>query len=363
MISLLSWLWNRAGRVYEIIGSLYAKVRSAAKYALNWAITQAWAAYQRAKVFVMVIVAAAKIVLKLAIDAAVGWLLDRIATAIALVWILFAAAKILARALIDAATEAIGKRIDKLNAKLVDLKDEIETKIKGWINGALNQFITILLPLILLKDKIKDLIATFEGGLLDALIDFFQRMYIFLSNFVERPLGMILGMLQGVILTFLSWVSAYSMGTLKYTLPAWPSWDEMEIPGPSGPNPRPPSGSGNLGKPLSGLYVSGHRYGPGHRGIDFGLASGQSVFAAHDARVESIGFDSKGYGHYLTIRSDKWWTRYAHLEQVTVSRGQRIDRGQTIARGDSTGNSSGPHLHFEVKHRGKFVDPLTVLSL
>ena len=142
MISLLSWLWNRAGRVYEIIGSLYAKVRSAAKYALNWAITQAWAAFQRAKVFVMVIVAAAKIVLKLAIDAAVDWLLDRIATGIALVWILFAAAKILARALIDAATEAIGKRIDNLNAKLVDLKDEIETKIKGWINGALNTFIT-----------------------------------------------------------------------------------------------------------------------------------------------------------------------------------------------------------------------------
>ncbi len=363
MISLLSWLWNRAARVYYFFGSLYNRIRSAALNAFNWAVDEANKALERAKAKIAFAALVLRVIINQSIAAVRRAILDWIDEQIAKVrgWISFAS--IIARILINAVKRELRDLIDANLAKLIELKDKIEAKISGIVNAAIFNLIIILLPLILLKDKIKALITTFDGGLLDALIDFFNRMYIFLSNFVERPLGMILGMLQGVILTFLSWVIGYAMGTEKYKLPPWPSWDEMEIPGPSGPNPRPPDGSGSLGKPLAGLYISGHRYGSNHRGVDFGLTVGTKVFAAHDARVEFAGWSTVGYGNTITLRSGKWWTRYAHLSQISVTKNQRIDRGQVIGRGGSTGNSSGPHLHFEVKHRGKFVDPLTVLNL
>ena len=363
MFTLLSWLWNRASRVYEIFGTLYGAIRNAAKYAWSWAWNAAQDALKKAKAWAQLLVTVAKVILRAIIDAAVGFLKGLIDNAVALALTLYTLAKVFARLVVDAAIRPILDLIARVNAEILRVKNEIGIWITDKINAAVNTFIELLLPLILSQDEIEDLLAIFDDGFLSVLLDFYERLYLFLSNLKERPLAFILGMLQGVVLTFLSWVTAYALGTTKYRLPPWPSWDEMEIPGPSGPTPGVPSGVGGLARPLSNLYISGHRFREGHKGTDFGLVNGQAVFAAHDARVEAIGSGSTGYGNWLTLRSDTWWTRYAHLEQVTVSQGQRVDSGQQIARGNSTGNSSGPHLHFEVKLRGTFVDPVKVLNL
>jgi len=363
VFSLLSWLWNRAGRVYDLLGTLYVKVRNAAQHALRWAIDKAYLALQAARAYALTLVTTAKVVLRLAIDAVVTWINARLNDLV--LWMLDQSKKleIFLGGLFDAAVAWLNARISDISAAVVRLKDKIEIWVRDKINALTNTIIEMILPLIMTQDDIDDLLVIFDNGLLSALLDFYERLYNFLSNLKERPLAFILGMLQGVVLTFLSWVTAYALGTTKYRLPPWPSWDEMEIPGPIGPTPGAPSGAGGLARPLSSLYISGHRFREGHRGTDFGLVNGQAVFAAHDARVEAIGSGSTGYGNWLTLRSDTWWTRYAHLEQVTVSRGQRVDSGQQIGRGNSSGNSSGPHLHFEVKHRGSFVDPEKVLNL
>ena len=90
---------------------------------------------------------------------------------------------------------------------------------------------------------------------------------------------------------------------------------------------------------------------------------GQSVFASHDGVVRAAGWSTVGYGNFIILESQAWWTRYAHLQQLNVSVNDRVDKGDIIGLGDDTGQSTGPHLHFEVKHRGSFVDPVTVLPI
>jgi murein DD-endopeptidase MepM/ murein hydrolase activator NlpD len=63
------------------------------------------------------------------------------------------------------------------------------------------------------------------------------------------------------------------------------------------------------------------------------------------------------------LSGDPWWTRYGHLKEVNVVVDQSVQAGQVIGHADTTGNSTGNHLHFEVKYKGQFINPLDVLSL
>ena len=120
-------------------------------------------------------------------------------------------------------------------------------------------------------------------------------------------------------------------------------------------------------KPLSGGYVSsgfGRRKSPGgigstyHKGVDWATPTGTSVYASSGGTVASAGWGS-GYGYVVYINHpDGRQTRYAHLSKILVSAGQSVAQGQLIARSGSTGNSTGPHLHFEILINGSQVDPL-----
>jgi murein DD-endopeptidase MepM/ murein hydrolase activator NlpD len=96
-----------------------------------------------------------------------------------------------------------------------------------------------------------------------------------------------------------------------------------------------------------------------HRGLDFAAPTGTPVMAAGDGFVESA--TRKGnYGKYVRIRHpNQCHTVYAHLSRFVkgVRRGTRVKQGQTIGYVGSTGLSTGPHLHYEVLHRGKHVNP------
>jgi murein DD-endopeptidase MepM/ murein hydrolase activator NlpD len=98
--------------------------------------------------------------------------------------------------------------------------------------------------------------------------------------------------------------------------------------------------------------------------VDFPVPTGTSVKAVAQGRVVSAGW-AGAYGYQIVIRHDDGkYSQYAHLSALTVREGQRVNSGQRIARSGSTGNSSGPHLHFEVRTGpgyGSDIDPLRYL--
>ncbi|SCF17581.1 Peptidase family M23 [Micromonospora viridifaciens] len=129
-------------------------------------------------------------------------------------------------------------------------------------------------------------------------------------------------------------------------------------------------GGGRLGRPLSGRLTSrfGNRLDPYyhvwqvHPGVDLAAPLGTPIVAAADGRVTRAGWYG-GYGNYTCIdhgRADgqRLSTCYGHQSKLLVSPGQRVRAGQVIGLVGSTGASTGPHLHFEVRLGGRAVDPL-----
>lgn len=99
-----------------------------------------------------------------------------------------------------------------------------------------------------------------------------------------------------------------------------------------------------------------------HRGIDFGAASGTPIMAAGDGVVAQAGRNG-GYGNYIRIRhNSEFSTAYAHLKGLArgIHSGKRIRQGEIIGYVGSTGNSTGPHLHYEVMRSDRQVNPLSV---
>ena len=94
-----------------------------------------------------------------------------------------------------------------------------------------------------------------------------------------------------------------------------------------------------------------------HRGIDISNNSGTPIIAPADGRVKSVMTD-RGMGKMIVIDHGYGFvTRYGHLSQIDVKRGQQVKRGEVIAKMGSTGYSTGPHLHYEVWRNGKVLNP------
>ncbi|TYO96482.1 peptidoglycan DD-metalloendopeptidase family protein [Desulfallas thermosapovorans] len=109
-------------------------------------------------------------------------------------------------------------------------------------------------------------------------------------------------------------------------------------------------GNGRLAYPTVGSIVSpfGQRWGRVHEGVDIAANYGSPVVAAEAGTVQRAGYRG-GYGLCIDISHGSGVvTRYAHLSSAAVKPGQRVERGQFIGRAGSSGNSTGPHLHFEV---------------
>ena len=115
--------------------------------------------------------------------------------------------------------------------------------------------------------------------------------------------------------------------------------------------------------PVAGSVTSGFgwRWGRMHEGIDIACASGTPVVAAASGTVIQAGWLG-GYGNLVVVdHGNGVATAYAHNTSVAVGVGQSVSQGQVVAYAGSTGNSSGPHVHFEVRVNGSAVDPLGYL--
>lgn len=110
---------------------------------------------------------------------------------------------------------------------------------------------------------------------------------------------------------------------------------------------------------ISARYgIRGWRWSAGwHTGIDFNGRHGDPVSAAKMGNVIFAGWQA-GYGYTIEIKHpDGAVTRYAHLSRILVDEGQEVDVGQQIGKMGATGNTTGPHLHFEVLINGEFINP------
>lgn len=116
--------------------------------------------------------------------------------------------------------------------------------------------------------------------------------------------------------------------------------------------------------PVRGRISStfGPRWGKMHNGLDIAVSTGTQVKAAADGRVTFAGWNG-GYGILVIIdHGNNVETRYAHNSRLNVKVGQRVTRGETIAYSGNTGVSTGPHVHFEIRHRNNPVNPQTYLK-
>ncbi|MDQ0685457.1 murein DD-endopeptidase MepM/ murein hydrolase activator NlpD [Streptomyces achromogenes] len=119
----------------------------------------------------------------------------------------------------------------------------------------------------------------------------------------------------------------------------------------------------------AGFAQAGKMWQSTHSGQDFAVPSGTKVMAAHGGTVVKAGGNGAGdgpaYGNAVVIKhANGVYSQYAHLSRIDVKIGQVVKTGQKIALSGSTGNSSGPHLHFEIRttaNYGSAINPVTFL--
>jgi murein DD-endopeptidase MepM/ murein hydrolase activator NlpD len=123
-----------------------------------------------------------------------------------------------------------------------------------------------------------------------------------------------------------------------------------------------PYGDGQFIWPVQGEISQD--YHARHRGVDIATAFGREVVAADNGAVVKAGWTDAGYGLRVVIDHNiDYITLYAHLSEIYVEEGQVVVKGQVIGRIGSTGNSTGPHLHFELRDFGYLIDPLRLLNV
>ena len=126
-----------------------------------------------------------------------------------------------------------------------------------------------------------------------------------------------------------------------------------------------------LGRPVPGEISSRYgsridplvKEGAFHPGLDFRGRSGDKIKATAEGVVKKVTYD-EDYGHHVILSHGKGFeTLYAHMQKTLVKKGEKVKRGEVIGLVGNTGRSTGPHLHYAVLHRGKFVDPMKYIKV
>lgn len=121
-------------------------------------------------------------------------------------------------------------------------------------------------------------------------------------------------------------------------------------------------GTGSFIWPLDSHTLSGNDYWSGHLAIDIAAGQGASVYASDGGVVVFSGWSTGGYGNTVMIdHGNGYQTLYGHMSSVSAGCGRSVSQGSVIGYAGSTGNSTGTHLHFEVRYLGGFISPWFVL--
>ena len=115
-----------------------------------------------------------------------------------------------------------------------------------------------------------------------------------------------------------------------------------------------------MSAPLDTIRVTseyGYRWGRFHNGVDLAADRGDAVYSVCGGMVVKAG-TAGSFGRLVAVAcSESITVYYAHLDSIDVTKGNEIDRGQTIGRAGSSGNATGPHLHLEIRYNGKAKNP------
>lgn len=120
--------------------------------------------------------------------------------------------------------------------------------------------------------------------------------------------------------------------------------------------------------PVKGRLTSSYGYRKSfqrfHRGIDIALNLGDTIKCVLPGVVTITGFEKGGYGRYVVVtHAGGIETLYAHLSSCLVNPGYKVKAGETLGIGGTTGNATGPHLHFETRYRGTAINPASWFNI
>jgi hypothetical protein len=120
------------------------------------------------------------------------------------------------------------------------------------------------------------------------------------------------------------------------------------------------TGSTPQGTPVNGILTqTSHE---GHVALDFGVPIGTNVKSTLKGTVTYAGWNNEGYGNLVIVENGAYKTYYAHLSSIPVKVGQTVGDGEVIGLSGNTGNSTGPHLHYEIRKNGVAINPLSTIS-
>ena len=113
-----------------------------------------------------------------------------------------------------------------------------------------------------------------------------------------------------------------------------------------------------FGRPVGGVLTQ--NFHSGHNGLDFGIPVGTPIKSTMDGKVVHAGWNNQGYGNLVIVENASYRTYYAHLSSIPVSVGDLVTAGTSIGLSGNTGNSTGPHLHYEIRKNNQPTDPTSV---
>lgn len=363
MYGLLSWLWEQAVKVYHWFGSQYW---SSVSVIINISsVISGWAtwAYNAAVSYAINVINTTYNHLQAWVQAALNWVESKASQAYDLAVWAYNQIKTVYSTIVDYIADQIARVILSIRSWVVDQVNRLLSllqSLKLWVD---NYVSNLMGSWLLYKQRLIDLANFFTPDRLRLWVQQQQDQTRKVTLFFSNPLGFMLGYLLDIFIDILCYQLASALGTIKYSLPPRPAWS-FTAPIHTGDTDLPDRVvEGGLSKPLEALSISGYTFNQQHPGIDLGLTSMEPVYAIHGGVVEVAGWSTVGYGNYVDILGTPMWSRYAHLADVLVQAGQPVQAGQIIGLGDSTGNSTGNHLHLEIKISGKYVDPVSLFNI
>jgi murein DD-endopeptidase MepM/ murein hydrolase activator NlpD len=142
-----------------------------------------------------------------------------------------------------------------------------------------------------------------------------------------------------------------------------PKQDAVQPKEPEQTASLPVNGGADFRWPARGRVISGFGGSAGNEGINIAVPEGTPVKAAEAGTVAYAGSEVKGYGNLILVRHDNGFvSAYAHNGEISVKRGDKVRRGQVIAKSGQTGNVTSPQLHFEIRKGSTPVDPIPHLG-
>lgn len=115
------------------------------------------------------------------------------------------------------------------------------------------------------------------------------------------------------------------------------------------------------GLPVNGVLTQSSH--DGHVALDFGVPVGTNIRSTIAGRVTYAGWNNEGYGNLVIVDNGAYKTYYAHLSSIPVKVGQKVSDGDIVGLSGNTGNSTGPHLHYEIRKNGVAINPLSTLRV